>query len=83
MDKNFVDLEKIKCNDLFYEYACSVLFKAEKKLENYVQKYPSMAKRIVQIMRKDLLGFQVSDNPNVFNDRDYLHILQNIYQKVS
>ena len=76
-DHSLVDIKKIECSNLGFEYVHSVLMRAEKNLKNYVFKYPSMAKRIVQIARKDMKELSISDFQKILNNKNDFSFFKN------
>ncbi len=76
MNKSLVDRKKIECSDLCFKYLRSILAKAEKSLGNYVEKYPFMAKRIVQVIRKDFRDLEISKLSYEMRDENILASLQ-------
>ena len=71
-DKDLVDLKEIKYFDISLEYIKSILMEIEKSLEHYIDKYPSTAKRIVQITRKALHGLEINGLPMIMSENDLL-----------
>ncbi len=74
---NLVNIKKIKHNDLWFKYVCSILNRAEKSLKNYSDKYPSIAKRIIQVISRDFEKLSISDGREILNDEDSFFSLQN------
>ena len=76
INKGLIDLKKIEYYDLSLEYIKSILTEMEKSLENYVYKYPSMAKRIVQVTRRYLHGLEIDGLPLIMS-KNNLRFLRN------